>query len=112
MRNSSFQIPANDADTIVKITVYGRADALAVMLVEFCLRQMHDDLERCAMGQFARPANDELFCILVEVALRKWIWVESVEKLRNIADAQFDSVADCRSEALFHRYLRPSIARL
>jgi hypothetical protein len=54
------------------------------------LRHVDPNFKRRPAGQFPRPADNEFFRFAVQVAFTKGLRIQSIEKLADLFDLQFD----------------------
>ena len=71
-----------------KISLERFAEFARRRLLDVAVGKMNDDPDLLIGGQFARPADDIILGLAIEIALAKWEWVERMKQLRDLVDPQ------------------------
>ncbi|MFT5181538.1 MAG: hypothetical protein ACI8S3_001422 [Alphaproteobacteria bacterium] len=82
-----FCFAVRDASPISKVVAKCRRKILPRCTGDLTLRQVHQDLNFRSSRQFACPGDDVLFGIIIEVAFEEGCWIERVEELFELGNA-------------------------
>src|SRR5919106_3851576 len=85
-----FQLALKAVGATGKIAPERRAQLRRLFGLRFALGSVDNNGDRLVGIELARPANDIVLGVLVEIAFAKRVWIEAVEELGDLVDAKLD----------------------